>query len=648
METQHLAKMLDFVDRFLEPIASAGTRLVEAKGQLQEQMLNNSADRLLTDWVQRNGTGDEVPQPIEESLSAFMDLGGSAAGANADNQSLNNLFSLNSQQSLEEKSAGTSSALSPASPSTPGCQQLQQQADSSGGSGGTRVRDIFSSLIPGRLSRAGKEEKSSGASLAPAAVPTTPTSPEPKVDAEGFIERDEARDHEEWRRRRGLSGNGEKSSDSDSDDSDTEQAAGGIGIVRINPVNQKRPDSNASDLFSASARLVLSPPPQSSSALQPSPSRGRLSLGGEAGGGLSGCGGIGGSDLLSLDDFQPSIQWDSSGPSSQPQPQTQRQRPASAMGPLPQPPRPSSRPGRRPGTPDWAAVSSAGAASQAASAVPLAVLISECLHCRWSPARSNLNGDSSSASTLSAEDAVCLSGSTCRLKAQGSLTVSFPASVALGRGSATAPSQLPALAFRLTGLPGPARGAQRLVKEQAPQADGSVRFETDPAALTDELIRLAREKPGARFLNLELLAYDLPLPAGFEAPVRLGAVWRCRPDSTELRVTAELQPNCPLSIQTVAISAEVTGGVTEMRSEPPGRWQAGSSSAQWEELRLPVRLQANFSLTAGPSSPGLVRLRFQADGRCISDCSFAAVGAAYRLAMDRRRLVSGQYAAEPG
>uniref|UniRef100_A0A1I8H7D1 F-BAR domain-containing protein n=1 Tax=Macrostomum lignano TaxID=282301 RepID=A0A1I8H7D1_9PLAT len=34
METQHLAKMLDFVDRFLEPIASAGTRLVEAKGQL--------------------------------------------------------------------------------------------------------------------------------------------------------------------------------------------------------------------------------------------------------------------------------------------------------------------------------------------------------------------------------------------------------------------------------------------------------------------------------------------------------------------------------------------------------------------------------------------------------------------------------------
>uniref|UniRef100_A0A1I8HHV2 MHD domain-containing protein n=1 Tax=Macrostomum lignano TaxID=282301 RepID=A0A1I8HHV2_9PLAT len=708
-EVRHLEAMLGFVGRFAQPLGSAGHQLTEAQAAVDRQLeATHSVDRLLALFVERTRTGGSVPRPISDSSDQFLDFSaplpdGAAAGSGGGlTAGGGNVYSTGSQLSIDRLSHHSASisggggaasvrqsaepdlmSMEPVSPPQPSLamsaasgeqQQPRDDATAGGGGGGKTKRGgiIGNILNHGRRSRNRDASSSvvssgSGGAAAAAAAPAetllsgSSNAPEPRVDAEGFTIRDDE-DHP-WRKKNNKSSSSSSGSDSDSDQEKK---------IDVRITEEKKPVANADEIERVANSIKLFGPSPSAAMFRPAS---RAGVGGGGGSSITasstdlnggverppsrarprpktpdwsrGFGASGGGGFQqqrqrrqSVDPFDFGAAF---GGSQQQQQKDQEQQPPPMPSMPPPLPPPSEQPNASSSSPPSQPQPSlppppppSGSAPSPASparpldhrgdreAAPLNALLTETIHCRWS-------------------------GEQCKFRVQGSLTLSFPATQLLSRLS----QPLPGLLFRLcdTGLLGQHRSSSRLVKEEFPESNG-LQLTIDPAALADELKRLARERPGIQFLSMEVLTYDLQLPIVTPGPVFIRACWNCEQEHTDLRVEISRHPTSSLLVGKVSVSAEVSGGVLDMQSLPAGRWLSDTRLAIWE-VAVPANpadktvVKAKFLLGSGPTVPSPVRVQFMLDNSSFSDCSFALIGANYRLDVNKRRIISGQYSAEP-
>uniref|UniRef100_A0A8C0I8C2 F-BAR domain only protein 2 n=1 Tax=Bubo bubo TaxID=30461 RepID=A0A8C0I8C2_BUBBB len=240
----------------------------------------------------------------------------------------------------------------------------------------------------------------------------------------------------------------------------------------------------------------------------------------------------------------------------------------------------------------------------------------------------------------------------CIVKITGDMTVSFPSGIIKVFTSNPSPA---VLCFRVKNT---SKLEQILPNAQLSQSDSSTKdFWMNMQAITVYLKKLSEQNPSASYYNVDVLKYQVSSNGIQSTPLNLATYWKCNASTTDVRVDYKYNPesmNVPSMLSNVQVVVPVDGGVTNMQSLPPAKWNADQMKAYWKISSISEKsenggsgsLRAKFELSEGPSKPATLAVQFISEGSTLSGVDVELVGTGYRLSLLKKRFATGRYMAD--
>ncbi|XP_051498252.1 F-BAR domain only protein 2 isoform X1 [Apus apus] len=245
----------------------------------------------------------------------------------------------------------------------------------------------------------------------------------------------------------------------------------------------------------------------------------------------------------------------------------------------------------------------------------------------------------------------------CIVKITGDMTVSFPSGIIKVFTSNPSPAVLCFRVKNTSKLQQILPNAQLVYSDQS-QSDSSTKdFWMNMQAITVYLKKLSEQNPSASYYNVDVLKYQVSSNGIQSTPLNLATYWKCSASTTDVRVDYKYNPesmNVPSILSNVQVVVPVDGGVTNMQSLPPAKWNADHMKAYWKISSISEKsenggsgsLRAKFELSEGPSIPATLAVQFISEGSTLSGVDVELVGTGYRLSLLKKRFATGWYMAD--
>ncbi|XP_068856623.1 F-BAR domain only protein 2-like [Aphelocoma coerulescens] len=245
----------------------------------------------------------------------------------------------------------------------------------------------------------------------------------------------------------------------------------------------------------------------------------------------------------------------------------------------------------------------------------------------------------------------------CIVKITGDMTLSFPSGIVKVFTSNPSPALLCFRVKNTSKLEQILPNAQLVYSDQS-QSDSSTKdFWMNMQAITVYLKKLSEHNPSASYYNVNVLKYQVASNGIQSTPLNLATYWKCNASTTDVRVDYKYNPesmNVPSTLSNVQVVVPVDGGVTNMQSLPPAKWNADQMKAYWKISSISEKsenggsgsLRAKFELSEGPSKPATLAVQFISEGSTLSGIDVELVGTGYRLSLLKKRFASGRYMAD--
>ncbi|KAM6392072.1 F-BAR domain only protein 2 [Rhynochetos jubatus] len=245
----------------------------------------------------------------------------------------------------------------------------------------------------------------------------------------------------------------------------------------------------------------------------------------------------------------------------------------------------------------------------------------------------------------------------CIVKITGDMTVSFPSGIIKVFTSNPSPAVLCFRVKNTSKLEQILPNAQLVYSDQS-QSDSSTKdFWMNMQAITVYLKKLSEQNPSASYYNVDVLKYQVSSNGIQSTPLNLATYWKCNTSTTDVRVDYKYNPesmNVPSMLSNVQVVVPVDGGVTNMQSLPPAKWNADQMKAYWKISSISEKsenggsgsLRAKFELSEGPSKPATLAVQFISEGSTLSGVDVELVGTGYRLSLLKKRFATGRYMAD--
>ncbi|NXY43623.1 FCHO2 protein, partial [Ceuthmochares aereus] len=247
----------------------------------------------------------------------------------------------------------------------------------------------------------------------------------------------------------------------------------------------------------------------------------------------------------------------------------------------------------------------------------------------------------------------------CIVKITGDMTVSFPSGIIKVFTSNPSPAVLCFRVKNTNKLEQILPNAQLVYSDQS-QSDSSTKdFWMNMQAITVYLKKLSEQNPSASYYNVDVLKYQVSSNGIQSTPLNLATYWKCNTSTTDVRVDYKYNPesmNVPSVLSNVQVVVPVDGGVTNMQSLPPAKWNADQMKAYWKISSISEKsenggkfnsfcsgsLRAKFELSEGPSKPATLAVQFISEGSTLSGVDVELVGTGYRLSLLKKRFATGK------
>ncbi|XP_075597316.1 F-BAR domain only protein 2 [Balearica regulorum gibbericeps] len=245
----------------------------------------------------------------------------------------------------------------------------------------------------------------------------------------------------------------------------------------------------------------------------------------------------------------------------------------------------------------------------------------------------------------------------CIVKITGDMTVSFPSGIIKVFTSNPSPAVLCFRVKNTSKLEQILPNAQLVYSDES-QSDSSTKdFWMNMQAITVYLKKLSEQNPSASYYNVDVLKYQVSSHGIQSTPLNLATYWKCNASTTDVRVDYKYNPesmNVPSMLSNVQVVVPVDGGVTNMQSLPPAKWNADQMKAYWKISSISEKsenggsgsLRAKFELSEGPSKPATLAVQFISEGSTLSGVDVELVGTGYRLSLLKKRFATGRYMAD--
>ncbi|XP_063036140.1 F-BAR domain only protein 2 isoform X5 [Melospiza melodia melodia] len=245
----------------------------------------------------------------------------------------------------------------------------------------------------------------------------------------------------------------------------------------------------------------------------------------------------------------------------------------------------------------------------------------------------------------------------CIVKITGDMTISFPSGIIKVFTSNPSPAVLCFRVKNTSKLEQILPNAQLVYSDQS-QSDSSTKdFWMNMQAITVYLKKLSEQNPSASYYNVDVLKYQVSSNGIQSTPLNLATYWKCDASTTDVRVDYKYNPesmNVPSMLSNVQIVVPVDGGVINMQSLPPAKWNADQMKACWKISSISEKsenggsgsLRAKFELSGGPSKPATLAVQFISEGSTLSGADVELVGTGYRLSLLKKRFATGRYMAD--
>ncbi|XP_062456407.1 F-BAR domain only protein 2 isoform X4 [Rhea pennata] len=245
----------------------------------------------------------------------------------------------------------------------------------------------------------------------------------------------------------------------------------------------------------------------------------------------------------------------------------------------------------------------------------------------------------------------------CIVKITGDMTVSFPSGIIKVFTSNPSPAVLCFRVKNTSKLEQILPNAQLVYSDQS-QSDSSTKdFWMNMQAITVYLKKLSEQNPSASYYNVDVLKYQVSSNGIQSTPLNLATYWKCNASTTDVRVDYKYNPESmtvPSMLSNVQVVVPVDGGVTNMQSLPPAKWNADQMKAYWKISSISEKsenggsgsLRAKFELSEGPSKPATLAVQFISEGSTLSGVDVELAGTGYRLSLLKKRFATGRYMAD--
>uniref|UniRef100_A0A8C0JC74 F-BAR domain only protein 2 n=1 Tax=Chelonoidis abingdonii TaxID=106734 RepID=A0A8C0JC74_CHEAB len=245
----------------------------------------------------------------------------------------------------------------------------------------------------------------------------------------------------------------------------------------------------------------------------------------------------------------------------------------------------------------------------------------------------------------------------CIVKITGDMTVSFPSGIIKVFTSNPSPAVLCFRVKNTSKLEQILPNAQLVYSDQS-QSDSSTKdFWMNMQAVTVCLKKLSEQNPSASYYNVDVLKYQVSSNGIQSTPLNLATYWKCNASTTDVRVDYKYNPESmtvPSMLSNIQVVVPVDGGVTNMQSLPPAKWNAEQMKAFWKISGISEKsenggsgsLRAKFDLLEGPSKPATLAVQFISEGSTLSGVDVELVGTGYRLSLVKKRFATGRYMAD--
>ncbi|XP_059692885.1 F-BAR domain only protein 2 isoform X2 [Haemorhous mexicanus] len=245
----------------------------------------------------------------------------------------------------------------------------------------------------------------------------------------------------------------------------------------------------------------------------------------------------------------------------------------------------------------------------------------------------------------------------CIVKITGDMTISFPSGIIKVFTSNPSPAVLCFRVKNTSKLEQILPNAQLVYSDQS-QSDSSTKdFWMNMQAITVYLKKLSEQNPSASYYNVDVLKYQVSSNGIQSTPLNLATYWKCDASTTDVRVDYKYNPesmNVPCMLSNVQVVVPVDGGVINMQSLPPAKWNADQMKACWKISSISEKsenggsgsLRAKFELSGGPSKPATLAVQFISEGSTLSGADVELVGTGYRLSLLKKRFATGRYMAD--
>ncbi|KAM7167020.1 F-BAR domain only protein 2 isoform 2-T2 [Macrochelys suwanniensis] len=245
----------------------------------------------------------------------------------------------------------------------------------------------------------------------------------------------------------------------------------------------------------------------------------------------------------------------------------------------------------------------------------------------------------------------------CIVKITGDMTVSFPSGIIKVFTSNPSPAVLCFRVKNTSKLEQILPNAQLVYSDQS-QSDSSTKdFWMNMQAVTVYLKKLSEQNPSASYYNVDVLKYQVSSNGIQSTPLNLATYWKCNASTTDVRVDYKYNPESmtvPSMLSNIQVVVPVDGGVTNMQSLPPAKWNAEQMKAFWKISGISEKsenggsgsLRAKFDLLEGPSKPATLAVQFISEGSTLSGVEVELVGTSYRLSLVKKRFATGRYMAD--
>ncbi|NXP93786.1 FCHO2 protein, partial [Passerina amoena] len=247
----------------------------------------------------------------------------------------------------------------------------------------------------------------------------------------------------------------------------------------------------------------------------------------------------------------------------------------------------------------------------------------------------------------------------CIVKITGDMTISFPSGIIKVFTSNPSPAVLCFRVKNTSKLEQILPNAQLVYSDQS-QSDSSTKdFWMNMQAITVYLRKLSEQNPSASYYNVDVLKYQVSSNGIQSTPLNLATYWKCDASTTDVRVDYKYNPesmNVPSMLSNVQVVVPVDGGVINMQSLPPAKWNADQMKACWKISSISEKsenggnfvfigsgsLRAKFELSGGPSKPATLAVQFISEGSTLSGADVELVGTGYRLSLLKKRFATGK------